>query len=48
MEYTDLVRARYSCRAFDGSRAVEPEKLAAVVEAARVAPTAVNLSLIHI
>ncbi|TGY60626.1 nitroreductase [Coriobacteriaceae bacterium] len=48
MEYTDLVRARYSCRAFDGSRAVEPEKLAAVVEAARVAPTAVNRQPFHV
>lgn len=48
MEYTDLVRARYSCRAFDGARSVEPEKLAAVVEAARVAPTAVNRQPFHV
>lgn len=41
MDFKDLIQARYSCRAF-GDRPVEEEKLAAVLEAARLAPTAAN------
>ena len=41
MTFMELARARYSVRSFD-SRPVEPEKLEAVLEAGRVAPTAVN------
>ncbi|MEY8436716.1 nitroreductase family protein [Atopobiaceae bacterium 24-176] len=41
MDFLDLALTRYSCREFS-SAPVEPEKLAAVVEAGRVAPTAVN------
>ena len=41
MEYPDLIRARYSVRAYRVDP-VEDEKLAQVLEAARLAPTAAN------
>ena len=41
MEYSDLITVRYSVRAYR-SDAVEDEKLQAVLEAARLAPTAAN------
>jgi nitroreductase len=41
MEFQELIRARYSCRAYRDTP-VEEEKLAAVLEAARLAPTADN------
>ena len=41
MEYGQLIRDRYSVRRLS-DRPVEDERLAAVLEAARVAPTAVN------
>ena len=42
MEYKEVIKARFSCRRFDG-RAVEPEKLERILEAGRLAPTAKNL-----
>jgi nitroreductase len=42
MEFQELIRKRYSVRAYD-PRPVEEEKLARVLEAARLAPTACNL-----
>ena len=41
MSFAQLVQQRYSVRKYD-SRPVEPEKLAAILEAGRLAPTAVN------
>jgi nitroreductase len=41
MEFMDLVKQRYSVRAYD-SRPVEDEKLEYVLEAARLAPTGSN------
>ena len=41
MPFIELAKNRYSCRAF-AERAVEPEKLMMVLEAGRLAPTAVN------
>ena len=41
MEFSDLIRKRYSVRAY-ASRPVEEEKLQRVLEAARLAPTAAN------
>lgn len=41
MSFADLTRARYSCRSYQ-DRAVEPEKLAAILEAGRIAPSACN------
>lgn len=42
MEFTDVIRDRYSCKNFDG-RKVEEEKLNEILEAGRLAPTAKNL-----
>lgn len=42
MEFLKLAGERYSCKNFSG-RQVEPEKLAAILEAGRLAPTAKNL-----
>lgn len=44
MSFADLTRARYSCRSYE-DRAIEPEKLAAVVEAGRIAPSATTTTL---
>lgn len=41
MSVIDLMKERYSCRCFL-ERQVEPEKLEAVLNAGRIAPTAVN------
>ena len=41
MEFTKVVAQRYSCKNF-GQRKVEPEKLRAILEAGRLAPTAKN------
>jgi len=41
MDFADVVRARYSCRAYE-DRPVEDEKLQRVLEAARLAPSASN------
>ncbi|MBE0411661.1 MAG: nitroreductase family protein, partial [Anaerolineales bacterium] len=41
MEYSELIRKRYSVRAYKPD-AVEDEKLQQVLEAARLAPTAAN------
>lgn len=42
MDFQSLVHNRYACRSYQ-SRPVEQEKLDRILEAARVAPTAVNL-----
>ena len=42
MEFKDVIRNRYSCRKYS-SRVVEAEKLDAILEAGRLAPTAKNL-----
>ena len=42
MEYAKLVQARYSCKKYS-DRPVEAEKLNAILEAGRAAPTAKNL-----
>lgn len=41
MKFLELAKKRYSCRKYQ-DRAVEPEKLQEILEAGRVAPTAVN------
>ena len=41
MEFKEVIKNRYSCRKYD-SRQVEAEKLEAVLEAGRIAPTAKN------
>ncbi len=47
MEFTDVIRNRYSCKKFDG-RPVAKEQLDAILEAGRLAPTAKNLQEQHI
>ena len=42
MEFTEVIKERYSCKKFDG-RAVEKEQLEAILQAGRLAPTAKNL-----
>ncbi|MBQ4265613.1 MAG: nitroreductase family protein [Clostridia bacterium] len=42
MNFTEIANARQSCRSYDESRAVEPEKLNAMLESARLAPSACN------
>ncbi len=42
MDFIQLAEKRYSCKKY-GERAVEPEKLARILEAGRLAPTAKNL-----
>ncbi|MDO4805586.1 MAG: nitroreductase family protein [Lachnospiraceae bacterium] len=47
MEFKEVIRKRYSCKKYS-DRQVEPEKLAAILEAGRLAPTAKNLQEQHI
>ncbi len=42
MEFKEVVKERYSCKKFS-ARPVEEEKLSAILEAGRLAPTAKNL-----
>lgn len=42
MDFLQLAKERQSCRSYDESRVVEEEKLAAVLEAAQLAPSACN------
>ena len=37
MNFLEIAQARQSCRAYDETKAVEPEKLEAILEAARIA-----------
>lgn len=41
MEFTQLIRERYSCKKYDGRR-VDPTRLEAILQAGRLAPTAKN------
>ena len=47
MEFNDVLNRRYSCRAF-AAHAVEEEKVKRILEAGRMAPTAVNKQPVHI
>ena len=42
MEFTEVIKGRYSCKKFDG-RPVVKDQLEAILEAGRLAPTAKNL-----
>ena len=48
MEFSDVVKNRYSCKKYDAERQVTPEQLTAILEAGRVAPTAKNLQEQHV
>ena len=42
MEFSEVIRNRYSCKKYDG-RQIEKEQLDQILEAGRLAPTAKNL-----
>ena len=42
MNFTEIAQNRQSCRSYDENRPVEEEKLSAIMEAARLAPSACN------
>lgn len=42
MNFMEIAQTRQSCRSYDEAKPVEAEKLAAVLEAARLAPSACN------
>ena len=46
MEFNDVLNRRYSCRAF-AARGVEQEKVERILDAGRIAPTAVNKQPVH-
>ena len=48
MNFTEIALARQSCRAYDETRPVEEEKLRAILEAARLSPSACNGQPYHL
>ena len=48
MNFLEIANMRQSCRSYDEARAVEEEKLSAILEAARLAPSACNGQPYHI
>ena len=48
MNFTEIAKNRQSCRKYDAAREVEAEKLSAVLEAARLAPSACNGQPYHL
>jgi nitroreductase len=48
MNFTEIALARQSCRAYDPHRPVEQEKLDAILEAVRLAPSACNGQPYHL
>jgi nitroreductase len=48
MRFSELANKRESCRGYDKERAVEPEKLAEILSAARLSPSACNSQPYHI
>ena len=48
MNFTEIAQARQSCRKYDAERAVEKEKLDAILRAARLAPSACNSQPYHL
>ena len=48
MNFTEIAQARQSCRRYDPDRPVEQEKLDAVLEAVRLAPSACNGQPYHL
>ena len=48
MNFMEIARNRQSCRHYDETRAVEPEKLEAILEAYRLSPSACNCQPYHV
>ena len=47
MNFTEIANARQSCRSYNEARPVEPEKLEAILETVRTAPSASNSQEYH-
>lgn len=48
MNFTEIAQSRQSCRSYDTAREVEEEKIAAILESARLSPSACNGQPYHI
>ena len=48
MNFTEIAKSRQSCRSYDPAKTVEPEKLSAILEAGRLAPSACNGQPYHV
>lgn len=48
MNFTEIARNRQSCRAYDSTKEVEEEKICAILETARLSPSACNAQPYHI
>lgn len=48
MNFLEIAKQRQSCRSYDAAKAVEAEKLEAILEAARLAPSACNGQPYHL
>lgn len=48
MNFMEIANARQSCRSYDPNRPVEPEKIEAILQAGRLAPSACNGQPYHI
>ncbi len=48
MNFTEIAKTRQSCRKYDNTRTVEEEKITAILEAARLAPSACNGQPYHL
>ena len=48
MNFLEIANARQSCRSYDETRTVEPEKLNAILEAFRLSPSACNGQPYHL
>ncbi len=48
MNFTEISKNRQSCRNFDNTKVIEPEKLNAILESARLSPSACNGQPYHI
>ena len=48
MNFTEIAQIRQSCRSYDAERKIEEEKLAAILEATRLSPSACNGQPYHL
>ena len=48
MNFTEIAQVRQSCRSYDAERKIEEEKLAAILEATRLSPSACNGQPYHL
>ena len=48
MDFLEIANLRQSCRSYDETRDVEPQKLEAILEAVRLAPSACNGQPYHL